>query len=152
MEPGFPLILLQQNSKDAYCYMVEEPQDLAYCTLSGYYALQQEPELFFDARGVKYQRELLLTRKFGKWQKLLSYVYWGRIPVETTWHRLGSYSLAELKSKIDVCIQADDDILTQFIEADHLRRLLREARHFADIYMVLCGAIYNIDDDDSLEA
>ncbi|TGE19664.1 hypothetical protein [Hymenobacter elongatus] len=146
------MISFQQNSKGAFCYIVEQPQDFATsCTLSGYYRLQQHAELFFDAHGAKYQKELLLKRRFGKWQKLLSYVYWGKVPFESIWHQLGSYSLPELKSQIDVCIQADDDVLTQFIEADHLQKLVSQARHFEDVYMVLCGAIYNFEDDDSLE-
>ncbi|MFD2785837.1 hypothetical protein [Hymenobacter rubripertinctus] len=150
MTPAFPLFCLHKV-KEPYVYLVEEAQDLSHYTLAGYYNSQRHPELYFDATGRKFGCKLKLKRSFGKWQKLVSYFYWGRISVESHWYSIGLYSLAELKEQVALCIVADDDILTQFIEAEHLLSLVEQARHFEDLYMVLSGAIYNSEDDDSIE-
>ncbi|WP_426490068.1 hypothetical protein [Hymenobacter sp. 102] len=150
MPPAFPLLCLQQEAKP-YCYLVEEPQDLGYCSLTGYYDSQQKPELYFDASGRKYRTRLKLKRSFSRWQKLLSYFYWGRIPVENEWYLIGNYCFEELKDQVERCIKADDDVMTQFIEPEHLTLLVHQARHFGDLYMVLNGAIYNFEDDESIE-
>ncbi|GGF17010.1 hypothetical protein [Hymenobacter cavernae] len=149
MDPAFPLLCLHEE-EEPYCYLVEGNQELNYCNLYGYYESQRNPALYFDASGKKVRRKLKLKRSFGKWQKLLSYFYWGKVPVESTWYQVGEYELAELKEWVLRCIKADDDVLTQFIEKNHLIRLLKQARHFEDIYMVLQNAIYNFEDDDSL--
>ncbi len=153
MNPAFPLFCLHVV-KEPYVYLVEEAQDLelGYRTLRSYRSSQRHPELYFDATGRKFRCKLKLKRSFGKWQKLLSYLYWGRIPVESQWYSIGPYSLAELKEQVALCIEADDDILTPFIEAEHLTSLVQQARHFEDLYMVLSGAIYNSEDDDYLDA
>lgn len=146
----FPLLCLHEEAKP-HCYLVEEPHDLAYCTLTGYYDLQHNPELYFDAAGRKLTRKLRLKRSFGRFQKALSYFYWGSIPVESEWCLVGEYRFEELREQVERCVKADDDILTQFIEPADLILLVQQARHFEDLYMVLHGAIYNCEDDDSLE-
>ncbi|NVO30874.1 hypothetical protein [Hymenobacter lapidiphilus] len=151
MNPVFPLFCLQKETKP-YGYLVEEAQDLSYCNLAWYYDSQQNPELYFDASGTKVGRRLKLKRSFGRWQKLLSYFYWGKILVESEWYIIGYYRFEELKEQVALCVKADDDVMTQFIEAEHLTLLVQQARHFGDLYMVLQGAIYNSEDDDSLDA
>jgi hypothetical protein len=150
MTPVFPLICLHKGAKP-YCYLVEEAPDLDYCSLTGYYNLQQTPELYFDSSGRSVSRKLKLKRSFGRWQKLISYFYWGRIPVQSEWYVVGNYHLEELKEKVYRCIKADDDVMTQFIEPEQLTSFVQQARHFEDVYMVLNGAIYNSEDDESLE-
>jgi hypothetical protein len=82
--------------------------------------------------------------------KALSYSFYNpTIKVECEWLPQGDFVLSELKTRIEQCVAEDDDVLTQFIEADHLIRLVKQARHFEDIYMVLQDAIYNYEDDDS---
>ncbi|TGE05374.1 hypothetical protein [Hymenobacter fodinae] len=151
MVPTFPLLCLHEEAKP-YCYLVENTRDLSYCNLAGYYSSQRKPELYFDAAGRKFRRKLKLKRNFGKWQKVLTYFYWGSIPVESEWYIVGNYRFKELQEQVDRCVKADDDVMTQFIEPDHLTLLVQQARHFEDLYMVLNGAIYNFEDDDSIVA
>jgi hypothetical protein len=151
MTPVFPLLCLHEEAKP-YCYLVEEVEELGYCSLTGYYDSQRNPELYFDASGRKFRHKLKLKRSFGRFQKALSYVYWGTVPVESEWYLIGNYCFEELKEQVERCVKADDDVLTQFIEPEDLTLLVQQARHFEDLYMVLHGAIYNFEDNESLEA
>ncbi|QIX61236.1 hypothetical protein HER32_08620 [Hymenobacter sp. BT18] len=151
MKPEFPLLALHQYPKDPYCYFIEDETGVAHCNLSGYYSLQKGREEFYDKKGAVWDRTITLKRSFGPFQKLLSYFYWASIPIENEWVITRAYSLDELKERVIACVKADDDILTQFVEEAHLLELVEQCRHFADIHMVLSNAIYNCEEDESLE-
>ena len=68
------------------------------------------------------------------WRRLLANtVYNPQMRVAVTYEPAGDYSLAELKDKVLSYLPKDDDILTQFISAEHIRRLLARAESFADV-------------------
>ena len=52
----------------------------------------------------------------------------------------GFYQLEELKNAIDKAIDADDDVLTQFHEADELHGMVAKANSFDDVVEVLVYA------------
>ena len=68
------------------------------------------------------------------WRRLLANtVYNPQIRVAVTYEPAGNYSLAELKDRVLSYLPKDDDILTQFIRAEDIRRLLARAESFADV-------------------
>jgi hypothetical protein len=68
------------------------------------------------------------------WRRLLANtVYNPQIRVAITYEPAGNYPLAELKDKVLSYLPKDDDILTQFISAEDIRRLLARAESFSDV-------------------
>ena len=80
------------------------------------------------------------TNKFKntKWNKFLAKtVYNPSFNVTLFWKKVGAYKLTELKAKIINCIEKDDDILTQFVEADFLMYKVEHSTGFAELVSLL---------------
>ncbi|MDG4715527.1 hypothetical protein [Winogradskyella marincola] len=76
------------------------------------------------------------TDKFKntKWNRFLAKtVYNPSFDVTLLWKKIGTYKLTELKAKIKVCIEKDDDILTQFVEADFLMHKVEHSTDFTEL-------------------
>jgi hypothetical protein len=68
---------------------------------------------------------------------LAATIYNPRLAVRYEYRRIGPYDLGVLKEALLRAIDKDDDILTQFHDADHLKRRLAHATSFDDVAEVL---------------
>ncbi|GAB5471903.1 MAG: hypothetical protein Mars2KO_00020 [Maribacter sp.] len=59
------------------------------------------------------------------------------VDIKTNWTLMDKYTLEELKKEISDCIDDDDDILTQFIESDDLRKEISDSELFESIVQKL---------------
>jgi hypothetical protein len=86
----------------------------------------------FDREGRKWQAKGV-EAPFRKswWRVLLAHtVYNPRISVRIVWSSPKAYQLDELKQAYLTAVNRDDDILTQFVEADELKRRIAGAQTF----------------------
>jgi hypothetical protein len=60
-------------------------------------------------------------------------VYNPKVKVRIRFHEPRPYHLDELKGQLTDLVSRDDDVLTQFIEHDHLNALIRDAASFNDL-------------------
>jgi len=70
------------------------------------------------------------------WRVLVSQVYSPSVPVTLEWQPPSSYPFEELKHAYAKAVDLDDDILTQFVEADELKQKIAEAQNFDDLVAV----------------
>ena len=61
---------------------------------------------------------------------LLAVVYNPVRTLSLRYERTGEYQLPQLKQRIRECVEQDDDILTQFMEADEIKAALDKATDF----------------------
>ena len=92
---------------------------------------------FFHRDGTRYE---MLTATPTKWMppKFLALtIYNPSILVQYDYRSVGPYEVDDLKQALADAIDRDDDILTQFHEADELKELLANARTFDGVLKVL---------------
>jgi hypothetical protein len=91
-----------------------------------------------DARGFKWKTSSFqLSYKKPWWLFLpftISFIPW--IRVTYLWHEPEEYSLEQLKADYTRAVAMDDDILTQFVEAEELTKRIAEAQSFEGLIKV----------------
>lgn len=65
------------------------------------------------------------------------------------WTNVGTYLIKELQDKLKSCIDKDDDIITQFDEADVIKSSLDQVTTFADILKVLDKNVFAVNEEES---
>ncbi len=97
-----------------------------------------EKSSVFDRDGRKWQtRAVKAPFEKSWWRVLLAHtVYNPRILVTVQWHAPRSYALDELKQAYLSAVDKDDDILTQFVEADELKKKIAAAQSFDSVIEV----------------
>jgi hypothetical protein len=105
-----------------------------------------ETKIVFDAVGKKWRASGVRSRwKKSWWLTLLANtVFNPRVDIEVLWRDPEPYTLEDLKLIYTKAVDRDDDILTQFIEADVLKRKIAEAQSFEN----LVEAYKYVDDDE----
>jgi hypothetical protein len=97
-----------------------------------------EKSFVFDRDGRKWQARAA-EAPFEKnwWRVLLAHtVYNPRISVTVHWQAPRSYALDELRQAYLSAVDKDDDILTQFVEADELKKKIAAAESFDSLAAV----------------
>ena len=92
---------------------------------------------FFHRDGTRYE---VLTATPTRWMppKFLALtIYNPSIVVQYDYRSVGQYEVDDLKQALADAIDRDDDILTQFHEADELKELLANAKTFDGVLKVL---------------
>ena len=92
---------------------------------------------FFHRDGTRYE---VLTATPTRWMppKFLALtIYNPSIVVQYDYRSVGQYEVDDLKQALADAIDRDDDILTQFHEADELKELLANAMTFDGVLKVL---------------
>src|SRR5262249_19783733 len=65
------------------------------------------------------------------WTRLLANtIYNPRFHAELRWQHVGAYAFEELQERICALVDKDDDILTQFIESEPLKKVVRGCTSF----------------------
>jgi hypothetical protein len=68
------------------------------------------------------------------WTRLLANTFYNpRFNTELRWVVSGSYTLGELQTLICQLVDKDDDILTQFVEADEIKLTVQGCRTFDEL-------------------
>ena len=68
------------------------------------------------------------------------------LDAKVMWTKIGTYQIKELHDKLKSCVDKDDDINTQFEEADVIKSSLDQATTFADILKVLDKYVFNVNE------
>jgi hypothetical protein len=94
---------------------------------------------FFHRDGRCYEvASAVPVRPLSPVSKLLAHtVYNPRLTVRYEYRATGAYDLRELQQALTEAIDTDDDVLTQFHDADELKRRLALARSFDDVVAVV---------------
>lgn len=90
---------------------------------------------YFDAKGQIWSAHIAdVPYPVNIWTKILGRVYNPWFTVKFAWRTEGTYTLPELQERLCQCVNMDDDILTQFMEADKLKKLIRETKTFEHLF------------------
>ena len=70
--------------------------------------------------------------------------------INLIWKKHETYKLTELKDKIKKCIDLDDDILTQFVEADFFKYNIEKASNFSEIVEALNKYRFEVENEENI--
>ncbi len=70
------------------------------------------------------------------------------VKVDLEWEEKGVYNLNKLKNDIYICIDKDDDILTQYEEASVIKNAISNSNTFDDILFTLNKYIFDVNEEE----
>jgi hypothetical protein len=96
-----------------------------------------DKNLVYDSSGRKWKsRGIESPYKRTWWRRLLAEVYNPIITVTVLWGDAKAYALDELKLAYRKAVDQDDDILTQFVEAEELKSRISQTKTFDQLIEV----------------
>jgi hypothetical protein len=145
MQPDFPIISIYDNE---VIELLNDEKILKRGNALG--LLIKSDKILFDNSGVKWTYTLLTNRKIID-NNLFRLIYkWFYNPVFTgdiNWIKIGRYDIDELKNSIKLCIDKDDDILTQFLDSVTLKTKIENCGSFENIWQTIDKYVYNVDEE-----
>ena len=145
MTPKFPIIMLSH-------YSVVIIPSLGYLRRSTVLGVLKgmDGNVTFDADGQKWKCELVSNRVKNTFiTRLLANTFYNpQVDVQYNWDKIGQYSLAELQSDLNVCIDKDDDLLTQFVEGDILKKAINRADTIEEIHITLNKYVFDANEEE----
>ena len=133
MNPSGPCFV---SSRKGYFAFEGQIKSESFCKLLAYVNNFYESRTVYDAQGLKWRAIQAESHKFnrGFWTKFLANtVYNPRITVSITWGEPKSYNFQELQDIYSKAVDKDDDILTQFVEANELKQRIASAKSFQEL-------------------
>lgn len=102
----------------------------------------------FDGAGKKWSaKEVRMSWKKNWWSILLANTINPKVAIAIIWKDPTPYSLEELKKEFCHAVDQDDDLLTQFVEADELKRRISQAKSFDELVAVYDGMVTDHSDE-----
>ncbi|MBJ2176516.1 hypothetical protein JBL43_19870 [Aureibaculum sp. A20] len=134
MKPQFPIISIYNKGLD----IIPSDTDLTKATVLAVLNGSANTHAF-DGNGQKWTYEFTSDKVNDKFlTRFLANTFYNPIvDIKTNWTLMDKYTLEELKKEISECIDDDDDILTQFIESDDLKKEIFESKSFESIIQQL---------------
>jgi hypothetical protein len=140
MNPPLPLIAITNDTVD----LITEDYPLDKATALGLLKSSADEAFYFDKQGTVWKSIIFSdTYKLTAINKLLAKTFYNPIiKVKRDCMHQHSYELEELKKQLCVIIDKDDDILTQFVEAEMLKGKVNACTDFKCIVDTLIRYIF----------
>ncbi len=145
--PTFPLISL---STDGGFDLI--PNELSSSWVSTIALIDPtcfEKEILFDSMGNKWTYRKIFEKFKNNWlTKVLAKTFYNPThEAKIIWIFKETYSLEELKNSLKVCVDKDDDIITQYEEADVIKFAIDETNTFEEIIGVLNKYVFDVNEE-----
>jgi hypothetical protein len=137
-KPTFPVICIE---KDKQVDIITHEKTLSRTVMPS--LLDQSRfanEIFYDSGNTKWTHIRTSDKLENTFinRLLAQTIFFSRVfDSEITWTKIGTYELDELKEKINRCVEKDDDIITQFEEADVIKSAVNNSPSFDKLVSVL---------------
>ncbi len=142
--PTFPLIIAADG------YSVQIISDTAVLKGNVRGVLTNDVScVHYDTAGVKWSRVVTSLRVKENWVNrfLARTIYNPDVPVEVNWIPLGEYPIQELVDAIHDQVDKDDDMLTQFVEAEVIKTEVSTSKSVQEIVGVLNKYVFEVDEE-----
>jgi hypothetical protein len=145
-QPTFPLIYIFEN--ESLDLILSEESFSKVSTLALINTTNFEKVILFDKGYQKWTyKQIADSFKNNWWTKLLAKTFYNpTLNAKVIWTLIGEYNLGELKNIVQVCIEKDDDIITQYEEAEVISNSIDKAETFEDILKVLNKFVFEVDE------
>jgi hypothetical protein len=140
MTPKLPVIYIYRESS---LDIITGEYPLDEMTLYGLFKKKSDKAIYYDQEGVKWEC-IISSSKYKPTilNKILANTINPTIKVEHLWTQIGRYTLPELKDNVKYCIDEDDDMLTQFLDANELKSRIDRCDNFNSILDTLLQFVF----------
>lgn len=149
-QPELPLICIYKNRG----IEIINDETIKFFNKASAYSLIQEnddSEMYSSDMKILTLEQKADKFKNTKWNRFLAKtIYNPSFDVNLNWKQVGTYNLTDLKAKIKNCIDKDDDILTQFVDADFFKHKIEESSDFTHLVDNLNKYRFEIKDEESI--
>ena len=148
-KPVFPLIVIYDSS---HVDLIPEEENFKKVPASDLLLDEDYSELY-DAQGYVWHYRLIAKAfKNTFWNRLLAYTFYNpKYKTKPVWERIREYHIEDLKDRLKECVDADDDIITQYEDAEIIKREINICFSFTDVVDVLNKYVFNVRLDEILE-
>ena len=147
-QPSFPLILvsIEDNSFEISRSINDYSKIKAQALIDGSFF---EGTYFFDGDGFKWTYRMTSERFKNTFiNRLLANSFYNpSLDAKVIWTKQGSYELNEVKELICLCVDKDDDIYTQFVEADFLKDAVNVSVTFNEVVKTLDKYVFEVNEN-----
>ena len=145
--PTYPLFHITPDS--LYCDLVPEASSLSKWTALAVQKFRPKASVFYDTNLTKWSIQKISTDKDFNWlDRLMMHTFYNPlVKVQIQWVSQGAYDMTQLKDKIVKCIQEDDDVLTQFVEADFFIKKVNVCTKFSDLTDIFEKYVIDFDEE-----
>ncbi|MBZ0245516.1 MAG: hypothetical protein K8H85_06200 [Cyclobacteriaceae bacterium] len=148
--PVYPIILIDNSS--GYLDIIYDGEDLTNSNVLGLVKGVHKNFIAYDKDGLLWIVDKVDSHyKITGLTKILAHtVYNPQIKVTLNWTKRGEYTLKNLKKDINKQVDSDDDIITQFNEADFIKRKIEKCDSFSEIVEELNNFVFKESENESL--
>ncbi len=149
-KPKLPLISIY---KKRGFEIINEDTMKYFTRTNAYNLIQNESDSELYSKNMEVWNFSQKTDKFKntKWNRFLAKTIYNPIyDVTLVWKKIGIYKLEELKTKIKICIDKDDDVFTQFVEADFFKNMIDNSSSFNELINTLNKYYFEIKDEEMI--
>jgi hypothetical protein len=142
--PVFPLLAISPQNSLELLY-----DDSNLQRASALFLLQQKDSGYlYDAAGRKWTCAMSADSLKNTWlTRLLAHTVYNPLhKVTIKWIDHGSYNLYDLKEEINHCVDTDDDIITQFEEAEVIKAAIDRAISFDQLILALKKYVFDVNE------
>lgn len=143
-EPIFPLILISKSD------FVEILHRKGVFTNASVSRINKDfGDICYDCTGIEWHYVLdpESSVKISFWKRIFNL----KVLVIAIFTKSGEYDLEELKLKLEICVDKDDDILTQYEEPDIIKAAIKKSVSFSEILSVLNKYVFDVDEEEILK-
>lgn len=132
VSPRFPALTL---GAEGYLAYEESFGEFCECNLLSLVDRFYEQVEVFDSHGQHWTvSEVVAPYHVNAWTRLLAHTFFNpRLHVRLHWNDPSPYTFADLQQRICDAVDQDDEVLTQFVDARELTRLVRHSVDFEDL-------------------
>lgn len=145
MNPKFPIISIYNNAVD----LIPDETYLSKAKVLGVLKGNSN-SIAFDSDGKKWKFELTSEKITDNFMTrfLANTFYNPTVDVIPKWKMISEFEIDEIKNELIKCIEKDDDILTQFVDAKKIKNLINEANSFETLYDILNRYVFEYNEEE----
>ena len=132
--PPCPLLLIVNNGLE----LIETDPEKSFTSVKSLNDRGDQP-IAFDATGNKWTCDLQMV---GAKPSLFAKLFNSPAQVRCLWKPLGPYDLTDLKQQLCICVDMDDDVLTQFVDRTTLKNAILASDGFEALLQTLKSHVF----------
>jgi len=147
IKPSFPLICI---SKENFLDLIPEENFFSKVVTSALVDKEVfKDTILFDSNGWKWTYEQVSDKFTNNLiARLLAKTFYNPlVDAKVIWTNEGNYDIQQLKDRLNLCIDKDDDIITQFEDGDIIKEEITKAYNFPDILNILNRYIFEVNEE-----
>jgi hypothetical protein len=148
LKPSYPLIIISDDWVIENYHYHENTNENYLVQTSALDQMLCPIRTAYDCNNIKWSYEIKTKQVFPNtwWNRLRYKIHNKPLQGEEVWTKISDYHLDDLKAHLYICIDNDDDVLTQFVEADEFKTKIKDCTIFIAIFDTLEKYIWGTDD------